>query len=45
MKLSKYSKELGITYRIAWNLFKAGKIDNAYKLNSGTIKLVKTRLR
>ena len=37
MKLSNYAKELGITYRTAWNLFKAGKISNAYKLNSGTI--------
>jgi predicted site-specific integrase-resolvase len=37
MKLSKWAKEQGITYQTAWNLFKQGKIPNAYKLGSGTI--------
>ncbi len=37
MKLSAYAKELGISYRTAWNLFKAGKLAGAYKLGSGTI--------
>lgn len=37
MKLSKWAKEKGVTYQTAWNLFNAGKIDNAYQLKSGTI--------
>jgi len=37
MKLSKYAKELGLTYKTAWNLFKSGKIKGAYKLESGTV--------
>lgn len=37
MLLSDYSKKLGISYRTAWNHFKAGKIKGAYKLESGTI--------
>jgi predicted site-specific integrase-resolvase len=37
MKLSKWTKKQGITYQTGWNLFKAGKIKNAYQLESGTI--------
>ena len=37
MKLSKYAKNLGVGYRTAWNLFKAGKIKGAYKLDTGTV--------
>lgn len=37
MRLSKYAKHLGITYRTAWNNFKDGKIIGAYKLPSGSI--------
>ena len=37
MKLSTYAKELGITYKSAWNLFKSGKIKGAYKLETGTV--------
>ena len=37
MKLSTYAKELGISYRTAWNWFKEGKIKGAYKMESGTI--------
>lgn len=37
MKLSTYAKKLGVTYRIAWNLFNAGQIKGAYKLESGTV--------
>ena len=37
MKLSKYAKNLVVGYRTAWNLFKAGKIKGAYKLDTGTV--------
>ena len=37
MKLSDYAKKLGITYRTAWNHYKAGQIPNAKKLPSGLI--------
>lgn len=37
MKLSKYAKKLGITYRTAWAHYKNGLILNAYKLPSGAI--------
>lgn len=37
MKLSTYAKKLGITYRTAWNHYKAGKIPGAYSIQSGTI--------
>jgi len=37
MKLSTYAKKLGVTYRTAWNHFKANKIPGAYVLPSGTI--------
>lgn len=36
MKLSKYAKTLGVSYRTAWRLWKAGKLD-AYQLPTGTI--------
>lgn len=37
MKLSDYAKKIGITYRTAWNWFKAGTISGAYQLPSGTV--------
>lgn len=37
MKLSKWAKKHDISYRTAWNTFKAGKIPNAYVLPSGAI--------
>ena len=37
MKLSDYAKSLGVTYRTAWNWFKAGSIEGAYQLPSGTV--------
>ncbi|MEM4217530.1 MAG: recombinase family protein [Nitrososphaerota archaeon] len=37
MKLSQWAKKVGITYRRAWQLFKEGKIPNAYRLPTGTI--------
>lgn len=37
MKLVDYAKHLGVTYRTAWNWFKAGKLPNAYQLPTGTI--------
>jgi predicted site-specific integrase-resolvase len=37
MKLSDYAKSIGISYRAAWNHFKAGKIPGAYQLPTGTI--------
>jgi len=37
MKLSVYAKGLGISYRTAWEWFKAGKIKGAFKTESGTI--------
>jgi putative resolvase len=37
MKLSEWAKKNSITYRTAWNHFKAGKIPGAYKIESGTI--------
>ncbi|MFA4870844.1 MAG: hypothetical protein WC623_21785 [Pedobacter sp.] len=36
MKLSDYATKLGISYRTAWNWFKAGKLD-AFQAPSGTI--------
>ncbi len=36
MKLSVYAKQLGVTYKTAWRLWKAGKLD-AYQLPTGTI--------
>lgn len=37
MTLSEYAKSLGIQYRTAWNHFKQGKIEGAYKHETGTI--------
>ena len=37
MKLSVYAKGLGVSYRTAWEWFKAGKIKGAFKTESGTI--------
>lgn len=37
MKLLEYSKEQNITYKTAWNRFKAGKIPGAYLDSSGHI--------
>jgi putative resolvase len=49
MKLSDYAKKLGISYRTAWNHYKAGQIPNAKKLPSGLIivdaEVIKTKDR
>ena len=37
MKLSDYAKKYGITYKTAWNRFKARKIKGAYKDETGHI--------
>lgn len=37
MKLSEYANKNNITYKTAWNHFKAGKIPNARQLPSGTV--------
>jgi len=37
MKLSDYAKKYGVTYKTAWNRFKAGKIKGAYKDETGHI--------
>lgn len=37
MKLSDYAKKIGVSYRTAWNHYKAGLIPNAKKLPSGII--------
>lgn len=37
MKLTDWAKKQGITYRTAWNKFKAGKLTTAYRLPGGTI--------
>lgn len=37
MKLLEYSKQNNITYKTAWNRFKAGKIQGAYLDESGHI--------
>ena len=36
MKLSAYAKQVGITYKTAWQWWKAGQLD-AYQLPTGTI--------
>jgi len=37
MRLTEYAKNNKISYQTAWNHFKAGKIKNAFKLESGTV--------
>lgn len=37
MKLSEYAEKNSVTYRTAWNWFKAGKIPHARKSDSGGI--------
>ena len=37
MKLSDYSKKLGLTYKTTWRLFHNGHIPGAYQLPTGTI--------
>lgn len=37
MKLSEYAKKNSISYQTAWNHFKAGKIEGASQLASGTV--------
>lgn len=39
MKLSEYAKLHGVTYRTAWNRFKAGKIKGAVQIETGTIEV------
>ncbi len=36
MKLSDYAKKIGVTYKTAWNYFRAGKL-NAYQTHTGTV--------
>jgi len=36
MKLSDYAKKLGVTYKTAWNYYRAGKL-NAYQTHTGTV--------
>lgn len=45
MKLSVYARGLGISYRTAWEWFKAGKIKGAFKTESGTIIVPEERTR
>jgi predicted site-specific integrase-resolvase len=37
MKLSEYATKNNISYKTAWNHFKAGKIANARQLPTGTV--------
>lgn len=37
IKLSRWAKEKGISYRTAWRHFKEGKIKGSYQLETGTI--------
>lgn len=37
MTLKDYAKKLGIQYRTAWNHFKQGKIEGAFKTPTGII--------
>lgn len=37
MKLTTWAKKQGVTYKTAWNHYKAGLIPQAYKLGTGTI--------
>ncbi len=37
MKLSEYAKKNSISYKTAWNHFKAGKIPGARQLPTGTV--------
>ena len=39
MKLSEYAKLHGVTYRTAWNRFKAGKIKGAVQIETGAIEV------
>ena len=41
MKLSDYAKKTGVTYKTAWNWFKAGKI-KGYQMDTGTIIVTET---
>ena len=45
MKLSVYAKQLGISYRTAWEWFKAGKIKGAFKTESGAIIVPEERIK
>jgi len=40
MKLSDYAKELGVSYKTVWRLWKAGKLD-AFQLPTGTVIIKK----
>lgn len=37
MKLSEYAKQVGVTYRTAWNWYKLGKLSNAYRTPTGGV--------
>ena len=43
MKLSEYAKKHSVTYRTAWNRFKAGKIKNAVKDNTGHVYILEDK--
>lgn len=45
MKLSQWAKKQGVCYRTAWNLYKAGKIPEAYSLPSGTIIIPEQKIQ
>lgn len=44
MKLSQWAKKVGISYRRAWQLFKEGKLPDAYRLPTGTIIVEENRI-
>jgi len=37
MKLSDYAKKHSVTYKTAWNRFKAGKIPDAFMSDTGSL--------
>ncbi len=44
MKLSDWSKKMGISYRRAWQMFKDGKLPNARQLPTGTIVVIEDEI-
>lgn len=43
MKLSLYAKQIGVTYRTAWNWFRAGKL-SGYQTPTGTIIVTESKI-
>jgi len=39
-RLKDYAKENGIQYRVAWNRYKAGKIQGAFQDETGNILII-----